>query len=268
MKLNFTSLATLLIVIILFSTACNKNNNVIKPVAAVPQPLTTDMVSSHIALNLAQSLSGTYGGIDIKSGINKPAFATEGSSTQISRFHALSNSLNSLCGFFVDSTLSYDANLGDTIKSHADGTLKFYFNCDNGISTGYTANDIFTTTGKATKYSFVYAVNQNYQTTSLNTGNSLLSIDGNLKSDIDLTYDNTAVKQTVTHDYYVLDKLIIDLTKGGDITSGSAIFTSTGSNNYGTWSFNGTITFLGNHKADILINGKTYHANLTTGVIS
>ncbi|HEY4324796.1 MAG TPA: hypothetical protein VGN20_12445 [Mucilaginibacter sp.] len=263
MKLNYISLVVVLISILLF-TACNKNNEALKP---IPQTSTQQTISGQIVLNLVQSLSGAYGGIDLKSGISKPAFANEGAPFQISRFHSLNNSLNSLCSFFVDSALSYDTNIADTIKSHTGGKLKFYFSCNNGVSIGYTASDSLITAGKAPGYSFYYVVNQNYLINSLNIGNTLLSVNGNVKTDIDLTYPAPTV-QTIVSDYYVLNGLTIDLTNNGDITGGSAGFTSIGGDKNGAWNLNGTIVFFGNHKADINVNGTTYHVDLVTGKVS
>jgi hypothetical protein len=266
MKLTFKRLIVLLTAIVIFCTACKKSNDSPKPVS---QTLSVSMISGQIALNLAQSLSGAYGGINLKSGINKPAFATIGNAPRRgvkNNFNPL-NSQNALCSFLADSVVSYDTAI-DTIKSHTGGSFNFYFNCNNGVSTGYTAADSLTTTGTAPSYSFLFVVVQNYQIASLNAANSLLSVNGNLKSLVDLTYNNTAIKPTVVHDYYVLTGLTVDLTNNGDITSGTATFTSTGSNNYGPWNYSGSIVFLGNHMANIIINGTTYHANLLTGVIS
>lgn len=262
MKLTFKSLAVLLIGIVLFYTACKNNNN--------PQPasqaVTADMVSSQVALNIAQSLSGSYGGVSLQSGMNAPAIAAKGSNQTVSgRFNSL-NSAFTLCGFFVDTVLNFNTNI-DTTQSHTNGSLKFYFNCTNGVLTGYTAKDSIKTIGTTPSTSFNYTIVQNYQITS-NTAITILSVNGNLRAEVNIAYKNTKIKPTYVLNYYVLNGIVVDLTKGGDMTGGTATFTSTGHNNYGSWTYNGVITFLGNHMADILINGKTYHANLLTGVVS
>ncbi|MDB4903200.1 MAG: hypothetical protein JWQ63_2481 [Mucilaginibacter sp.] len=262
MKLTFKSLAILMISIVVFYTAC-KNNNTPQPAS---QAVTADMVSSQVALNIAQSLSGSYGGVSLQSGMSAPAFATKGANhTVTGRFNSL-NSVNTLCGFTVDTVLNFNSSI-DTIQSHTGGSIYFYFNCTNGVSTGYTAKDSIRTAGTTPSTSFNYTIVQNYQITS-NTAITLLSVNGNLRSEINIAYNNTKIKPTLVHNYYVLNGIVVDLTKGGDMTGGTATFTSTGHNNYGSWTYNGVITFLGNHMADILINGKTYHANLLTGVVS
>jgi len=54
----------------------------------------------------------------------------------------------------------------------------------------------------------------------------------------------------------------------GDVVSGTASFTTTGSGVNGSWNYQGTITFLGNQTAKIVINGATYTVDLQTGVVS
>jgi hypothetical protein len=252
-----------MISIVVFYTAC-KNNSTPQPSSQTT--VTADMVSSQVALNIAQSLSGSYGGVSVQSGMSVPSFATKGANhTVTGRFNSL-NSVNTLCGFTVDTILNFDSSV-DTIKSHTNGSIYFYFNCTNGVSTGYTAKDSIKTIGTTPSTSFNYTIVQNYQITA-NTAITLLSVNGNLRAEVNIVYNNTKIKPTYIHNYYVLNGIVVDLTKGGDMTGGTATFTSIGHNNYGSWTYTGVITFLGNHMADILISGKTYHANLLTGVVS
>jgi hypothetical protein len=66
---------------------------------------------------------------------------------------------------------------------------------------------------------------------------------------------------------YTFKSIVID-GETGYIDSGSASFTTSGSGPNGVWNYNGTITFLGNNKANIVINGTTYNVDLTTGTVS
>jgi len=257
MKPNLKLLLLLLTSAAFTYTACKKSND-----APVSKTAGADVISSQVASNLVQSLSGSYGGLNINNGIKSPGFVTNKNSGQAI------NSMNPLCGFLTDSVLNYNTNIGDTIKSHTQGRFKFYFNCVNGNLTGFTANDSLKTTGTAPGYSFIYDVIQNYNIKSLNSTNTLITVDGNLKSFVDLKYNNAAIKPSAAHTVYILTGLTIDLTKNGDITGGTANFVSTGSNNYGVWNYTGSIAFLGDHKANIIINGKTYHADLITGKIT
>lgn len=67
---------------------------------------------------------------------------------------------------------------------------------------------------------------------------------------------------------YVLTHLVLDPDNDGDITGGSASFITKGTGSNGSRSYTGTITFLGNHKATVTINGKTYNVDLRTGATS
>jgi hypothetical protein len=52
------------------------------------------------------------------------------------------------------------------------------------------------------------------------------------------------------------------------LISGSADFNTTGTGSTGVWNYKGTVTFLGNGKANIVINGTTYNVDLNSGAVS
>jgi hypothetical protein len=54
----------------------------------------------------------------------------------------------------------------------------------------------------------------------------------------------------------------------GELISGSADFQTSGTGTNGVWNYTGTITFLGNNQAKVVINGTTYMVNLLTGTVS
>jgi hypothetical protein len=243
MKLNLKVILPFLAGIIVCYAACNKAKNTPVPASQTPTA-GADVVSSQVALSLHKSLAGLYGGIKINDGIKTPSIITR-------------SATSTLCGFTVDSVLNYNSNAGDT-TSHTNGRIIFYFSCANGVPNGYFANDTLNTTGTAPGYSFQYNIAQYYAITSLNSANTLLSVNGNLVSFVNVTYSTTGIKPTADSTAYVLTGLTVDLTNNDDITSGTATFVTTGSTNYGPWNYTGTIKFLGNHTADITINGKVY----------
>jgi hypothetical protein len=255
MKRNFKGTLVLSVIIgaALFYSACKKTNNTPAPVAKT-QTASADVISSQIATNLAQSFAGAYGGVKLSDGMSMP--------TILSDDHHGHEKPNPLCGFTVDTALHYDTNVGDTIKSHSDGRIIFYFNCFNGKPAGFLANDSLKTVGTAPGYNFLFDITQYYVIKSLNANNTLLFVNGALKSFVDITYSQAGIKPTSAHTTYLLTGLTIDLSDNNDIKSGIAPFVSTGSNNYGSWSFIGVVKFLGNHKADVVINGKTYHVTI------
>jgi len=73
-------------------------------------------------------------------------------------------------------------------------------------------------------------------------------------------------KSTIMSFNYTFHNVIID--QMGSIISGSADFSTTGSGPQGSWNATGTITFLGNNSAKVVINGATYTVNLETGTVS
>ncbi|MDR3694347.1 hypothetical protein [Mucilaginibacter sp.] len=253
MKTKFMGALILLSGMALLYTSCKKDaakQNTTQNQSTAASP---DVISQQVAANLAKSLAGTYGGVNLSNGLSAPSviqsdFGHQGGSTP-----------NPLCGFTVDTVLHYTTNVGDTIKSTSNGRIIFYFNCFNGQPAGFLASDSLKTVGTAPGYSFLFDITQYYVIKSLNSANSLLLVNGALKSFVDLTYSKTGIKPTTDHTTYVMLGLTVDLSKNNDVTSGIATFISTGSNNYGPWTYVGTIKYLGNHKADVTINGKVYH---------
>lgn len=266
---------------VFFYTACKKSNQNPSNNGTVSQAV----VSKQIAVNIAQSLKGAYGGGNITNGLILPGFTTK-YSTSVS----IGADLFDLCSFAPDTVLSYNTNIGDTIKSTTNGIFKFYFSCDtlkapkiNGYSdysllNGYNAYDSLLTTGITPRDSFIYNIKAAYNVKASDTvnipliingsSNKLLSVNGFLKSFIDAKALNKTVASASVHAFYTLTGVTVDLTKNEDITSGTATFNATGSYNNVAWNNNGTVTFLGNNKANITINTKTYNADLLTGIVT
>jgi hypothetical protein len=97
--------------------------------------------------------------------------------------------------------------------------------------------------------------------------NSNLSLNGTLNSS--LTYQiNTGTKGsgTETFDYNLTSLILSGAT--GEVLSGTATFSTTGTGTKGVWNYQGTINFLGNNMATVTINGKAYTVNLQTGAVS
>jgi len=259
MKINFKGVGAfiLLSAMALFYSACNKDN---KPAATQPTTPTssTQIASSQVAENIYQSLSGTYGGVNVYNGLKYP----------------LDNSGKNLpgkntdgCGFLIDSNINYSFNSGDTIKSKSHGSLYFYFLCDKpGKNTGFNIADSLLTTGFAPNYTFSYDVTQHFKVELLNNDYNKFEVDGSIKSLVDLVYSKPSSFTVSTHVYITLHEIILDLAKH-DIVGGTASFRASG--NYGPtpWSAVGTVTFIGDHKAKVTINGISFTVDLITGKI-
>ena len=236
MKFRSKLTIMLLIGVVLFYMACKKMNS---PVAQNQSQNTVgaDMISKQVALSLQKSLYGLYVGGRIKTpraGVPNPA-----------------------CGLTVDSVLNFNTTANDTV-SHTNGRIIFIFNCTNGQPSGYSATDSLNVTGTATGFSFTSNSVQNYTIMSLNPTNTLLSVNGSIIAYVDITYTAPATKPTADSTTYTLTGLTINVANNYDVTAGTATFVTTGSTNSGPWNYTGTIAFLGNHMANITINGKVY----------
>jgi hypothetical protein len=286
MKLKFKILVVLLAGLALLYSACktDKINNP-KPVDPVPVDTTkvgtTDtvelekVVSLQVAANIAQSLSGSYGGLNLGDGLTMPRFATK------SNNKVVLTGLVPLCSFFPDTVVSFDTNKGDTLKTHTAGMFKFYFGCDTATVNkvfsytdlkNYIAYDSLATTGTLAGKTLVYntiqffkvkAVDSTHTQLQINGAYSkLLAVDGTMKSFADVTDPLITKNSTSVHAFYSLTGLIIDLSNNGDITAGTATFAASGGTSDSQWYYTGTIKFLGGHKATITINGKSFDVTL------
>jgi hypothetical protein len=241
--------------------SCTKNSAP-KPTTSSDTQTTDETVARAIALSLSQGLSGSLGGANINDGL-KPNTSAVAAKT-------LASTSPYVCGFVSNPNINYGTNIGDTIKSTTTGSNEFYFNCTNGLPTGYTITDQLYTVGTAPGYSFTYNVGQNYAVTSINQYQTQLSVDGSLKAVKDLTYTNKAYKPSTETDSFQLTNLLLTISATGttDIYGGTATFTTTGTNASGSWSYVGTLQFLGNNQGKITFYGRIYYINLLTGVVT
>jgi len=269
LKLSFL---TLLCAVIAFS-ACKKSSS--NPSTVAPKE-----VATQVALNISQSLFGSLG-FDLSGGLNAPSsfavnalggksgskaiFSVPGNNTQR---RALTSLTNPDCGLVVDTALTFTIDDGINTATIA-GTFGFSFSCTNNIVSGYNTHDNLTISLVNTSVSYTYKVVENVTLTSLNPtdDNSNISMHGTLASNG--AYQLlTGTKKSGTQAFsYTLSSLIFSPVSG-DIISGSASFTTSGTGANGTWNYQGTITFLGNQTAKVTINGTAYTVNLQTGAVS
>jgi len=250
----------------LFFTACNKNSASLSPIQNPAQTSTAAVASREVALNLYKTISGSYGGADLSSGIAAPVIAAKSASG----INLNGNNPSHVCGFFVDPAISYSTNIGDTIKSQTTGSFAFYFKCHGpgGSHDGLTVTDSLYTAGDAPGYSFVYGLSQFFDVTSLSSDNLRIDVNGKIRTYVDLDYPVNSPKSSEVTDLLILKGLVIDLTKKADITDGTATFSTSGNLGATTWFFTGTAHFIGNHKVQITILGVTYTVDLLTGKVT
>jgi hypothetical protein len=237
----------ILVCVLLAYTSCRKDS-VTAPTPAKP---TNAALSTQIALNLSKSLAGSFGGVNLKDGVNVSVADHLGPHTACG-----CTTSNTLCGFYTDSLVNYNATIVDT-TIHTGGNLKFYFNCIDGKLSGYSAYDSLNTVRTTPQSVSTYKVQQWYTIKSLDAQNEFIGVSGTNDLHTSITYTGNATPE-IGGAFYELTDLKIDVTNK-DILSGTATFASYGSN----WDIKGTITFLGNHQADVTANGVTTHVTLT-----
>lgn len=233
-------LLPIVVCVMMVYTSCQKTEK--NPTSS---KLTTAQAGSQVAINLSKSLAGTFGGVNLNDGVNVSVDGHQGP-------HQGCTCTKTLCGFFTDSLVNYNATVGDTVV-HTGGNLKFFFNCVDGKLSGYTASDSLNTTKTVSGQApIVYRVQQDYDIKALDDQNQFIGVTGN----------NWLTTNDGGSYYKVKDLKINVVTK--DILSGTATFES-----YGSWGdVKGSMTFLGNHMADMVLDGKTYHVNMLTGQLS
>lgn len=237
-------------------SSCRKDASVPAPSKTTtntpPQSMAT--FSNQLVVNLAKSIAGTNGGVNLMGGVD---------TVNIRGARSLCNCYNTqpLCGFMSDSLVNINSAEGDT-TSHMGGELKFYFNCVNGQKAGYTAFDSLAVTRTVPNgWAQHYYIKQSYTIQSLDDKHEFIGVSGDnyFYQEMNLVCDcNNKSYTDIESSNYVLNNLKIDVCKK-DILSGTATFTAYGEG----WSLSGTVTFLGNHMADVTINGQVYHVDIS-----
>ncbi|MEZ2335013.1 hypothetical protein AB6735_05240 [Mucilaginibacter sp. RCC_168] len=285
MKLKFKSLLIVLAGASLFYTACKKevklNPNNKPPVSTTD---TASLATNQIIRNITQTLSGAYGGVDINKGLILPDLTT------IKQSKPLVSGLVDLCSFFPDTVVNYKTVIGDTITSQTSGLFKFYFSCKSDtiripgtkpftvfrLLNGYVAYDSLATTGQTPSGLFIHNIKAFYQAKAFDSNvplaingssSKLISFNGSIKSFVDTASTKKTLIPSSVHAYYTLKDVSIDLSKNSDITRGTITFAAVGEANSIKWYYEGLVTFLGDHKASVVIKNKTYNVDLLTGKI-
>lgn len=260
MKLNLTRALIVLLAVVLTYSACKKSEN--KPTTTATQA-NPDAVAKQIALSLYKSLTGQMGGTNINDGIKQPASISQ------NRSGKMLNSVNSLCGYTLDTAYSSYTTAGDTDLWMS---TKFIFTntCSKNKVNGYSAYDSVKTEVKNATFINSYINVQQYIVTGANSTFTLVSCKGNITTSISNTIypAGTSIGEYHTMDcVYYLSGLKIDLSGAtGDITAGTATYKSstdditdaTGGAGVKA-AYTGNIIFLGNHTAKLTIDPKHYY---------
>ncbi|MDB5155121.1 MAG: hypothetical protein JWR54_3872 [Mucilaginibacter sp.] len=260
MKLKTRLILVLMIGVALIYTACKKSSS--------SQTLSTKTVSSQIALNLAQTLYGGFGGFNITSGLNAPGtFGVDRNKIRLNMTKGRLgvNSFGDItCGLHADTTFNTSVTVNG-MQATVAGTIGFTFNCSSGTPSGFTVTDNLKIAEASAQVTGTYNINENLSIALVNPQDSTSNVALNGTASMS---DNLKTNgKTTTESYnYTFNQVIID--QEGTIVSGSATFATKGTNASGSWDYSGTVVFLGNGMAKITINGTVYNVNLQTGAVS
>ena len=242
-------------------TSCKKSSS--------SQTVDSKTVSSQIALNLTQTLYSGFGGFNLTSGLSAPGqFGLDRNALKLKltkgRMGINDFGGDITCGLHADTTFSATIT-ADGGQATVAGSIGFTFNCTNNVFSGFNVTDNLKVTEATAQVNGTFNVAENLTLAQVNPGvdTSNISLNGTVNFS-----ENAKVsgKSTATSFAYTFTNVTIDQL--GTIVSGSATFNTTGSGAQGNWNYTGTITFLGNGSAKIVINGATYTVNLQTGTVS
>jgi hypothetical protein len=224
-------------------------------------------VSQQIALNLTQTLYGGFGGFNIFGGLNPPS-----NLDVLKKGHGLK--LNDFsddfgCGLSIDTTMTYSTPLDGGGSASISGQFKFSVLCTNNTPNGMSFYTKLKMTESTAQISATYNLGENLSIITTDPNNEVAPIIMNGSVNVNANVQQKTGSKSIdaeTFDY-AFTNIKIDPTVG-EIVSGSATFATKGATSAGTWEYTGTITFLPDNKAKIVINGTTYTVDLQTGTVS
>jgi len=257
MKFKFLLPIIMLAGMAVLYTACKKSDS-----SPAGPALTESQVTTQVILDLNSALFGEYGGVNFGEGMEGPSsFGAKHLSGP--KLHDLNNPF---CGLVIDTAINESVTAGKDSTLQVSGHIKFSFNCTNDNITGFSTDDnlaIAISTPELTASAKIIE-NLTMAIADVNNDNSPLTLKGTLNSTSAYKY-KTGNKSGTRAFSYVINNVV--LGDDDDIQSGSISFSTKGTGTRGAWNFTGTITFLGDHKAKVSINGKTYTVDIRTGVV-
>jgi hypothetical protein len=283
MKKNLTPLIFTVVACVFGFTSCKKDTA--KVTAQKAATVDSKQFASQFAMNFYKSITGGYGGADIKNGIKVSAI------TPSAKKGPVSFAADPLCGFVID-TIATDKSIvvNDTTTYDYGGQFKFTYTCSAAAPDGYINDNSFYSNIRTTNTWDTVHVTQQYTVKALDNTYKLVSMDGQLinfelkqitNGPFYISYLNSTnanVKSTTTT--YTLHGVKVDVSSGvPDVVAGTAaiqVLISQIDIHHPlppSYSFGGgQITFLGNYLAKVEAQigsdpAVTYTVNMLTGQI-
>jgi hypothetical protein len=233
----------------------------------------TSTVGSQIALSLAKSLAGQYGGTNINNGIKAP------NSLLLTRKGPSINGIYDLCGVTLDTTYNTTTLSHDTTNV-LSGSFKFTYICASFGVNGYKVTDSITNAAANKSFYNTNTVVQQYLVTALDSTYLVVSMDGGVSETSHNSTLNPATGSTVAyHDLssqYILNSVKVNYSTGvANIYVGNASYTTTQTDYDPTISatpvvtvYHGGIVYLGNNMVTMTMQinsfGPTYSYTINT----
>lgn len=261
MKLKFKLTLALLASVALIYTACKKSGS-----SPSSQTVTPKAVASQVALNLATTLNGAFGGFDASAGLQAPEKFVQ-NRFKGRRMDDLSS--DDLCGLVIDTTFNSAVVTEGDNSAKVSGSLKYSLGCTNGIFSSVTSVVNLTIAETTAQLTGTFKITENVTLATINPAddNSNYTLKGSLGYSGDFSYLAGSKESGTAAFTYNPISLVYD-SATGEIASGTATFSTTATGSAGAWNCQGTIVFLGNGKATITISGTAYNVDLTTGTVS
>ncbi|HTE01521.1 MAG TPA: hypothetical protein VK668_19675 [Mucilaginibacter sp.] len=258
-----------ILIILLAVTLSFVYSGCLKPHDPVGPTLSGKAVSSLVVLNLSQNLYDGYGVFNINAGLNSAPPPTL--NRQVKHVNLLKLSgfgRHSGCGVIKDMTIKRDTVFADTIQASIVGYLRFSFFCVNGIESGFRVLNNLSVSEINAQRSGTFKLDEDLtmKSTDPNDIYANVNLTGAINSSSKQQIKTGSKQPAADSFYFELKKLTIN--SYGDIYSGSATFSTTGSNASGVWDYHGTIDFLGGNQAKITINGTVYNIDIHTGLVT
>ncbi|HTE01520.1 MAG TPA: hypothetical protein VK668_19670 [Mucilaginibacter sp.] len=266
MKLKIKVLFALLAGTALIYAGCKKLDD------GSPGTVTPKEVSSQVALNIAQTLYNGFGVFSVSDGINGPSglgLSREKLALKLNHGRKINDLDGDItCGLSIDTTLNETYTGDDGSQFSISGPFSISFTCTNGNPSGIHVFNNLNISESTTQLAATYKLAEDLTLQAVNpqSDQSDISLSGTLGFSDNVTLKTGSKASTAETFNYKYTSIIINTN--GDLASGSATFSTKGTNASGTWNYSGTVVFLGNNKVKITINGTVYNVDLQTGVVS
>lgn len=252
-KLTLTIFAVATVAI----TSCKKNS--VAPATSADGEIDVTVAAKQIGVSFSKSFNGIYGGAKLSDGIKTPSGIKSG--------RLKVNSIEPYCGYVIDTTDNFTYQVVDTTKN-VDSKYKFIYTCSANTLDGYVLTDSVTYTDKGPLFINKYLIAQNYIVNKAADDYSLVSMHGSMGNrfvEKVLNESGAVIDTKNNHTEYTFTDVKVN-TNGLGVVSGTVAFNASLSETVvgvktKTYrgSFSGTMTFLGNNQAILVITykGKT-----------